>query len=61
MTERINNIIVLEMDNDPNVKKAFDRVNNMFASVDLRALKPSGASGIIAALKGIDEVLRVIF
>ena len=49
------------MDNDLNVKEAFDGVSEKLAALDSRSLKPSEAAGIIKALKKIDEVLQVIF
>jgi cysteinyl-tRNA synthetase len=59
--ERIMNIFVREMDDDLNVKKAFEGVNEMLLSGDVKKLNPAAASGIINALKEIDKVLKVIF
>jgi cysteinyl-tRNA synthetase len=59
--ERTMNIFVREMDDDLNVKKAFDRVNEMLLSDDVKDLKPAEAAGIIQALREIDKVLKVIF
>ena len=49
------------MDDDLNVKKAFDGLNEMLSPADIRELKPAEAAGIILALREIDEVLKVIF
>ncbi|MFZ2197546.1 MAG: class I tRNA ligase family protein [Thermodesulfovibrionales bacterium] len=49
------------MDNDLNVKEAFDGIYKIVAEIDIHSLKQSEASGIIRALKKIDEVLQVIF
>lgn len=58
---RIRSIFVRQMDDDLNVKKAFDGLNEMLSPADLRELKPAEAAGIIQALREIDEVLKVIF
>ncbi|MCJ7546023.1 MAG: hypothetical protein MUP30_04270, partial [Deltaproteobacteria bacterium] len=49
------------MDDDLDVKGAFDNVSALVAGVDMKELSHSTSSGIIAALRGIDEVLQVIF
>jgi cysteinyl-tRNA synthetase len=59
--ERVKTIFAARMDDDLNVKKAFDELNRFFSKVDVRELKSSEASGLIRALKEIDNVLRVIF
>lgn len=61
MSERITSIFVRNMDDDLNVKKAFDGLNEMLSPADIRELKPAEAAGIILALREIDEVLKVIF
>ncbi|MEW6116784.1 MAG: class I tRNA ligase family protein [Nitrospirota bacterium] len=58
---RIEKVFRGKMDNDLNVKAAFDGIYDMVMSIDSAALKQSEAAGIIAALKNIDEVLRVMF
>ncbi len=49
------------MDDDLDVKGAFDSVSALVSGVNIKDLNPSTASGIIKALKDIDEVLQVIF
>jgi cysteinyl-tRNA synthetase len=52
---------VTAMDTDMQVKEAFDGMQNRVSTIDAHALTPSRASGIIRTLRGIDEVLQVIF
>lgn len=52
---------VSAMDNDMQVKEAFDRMQGILCMVDVHALTPSRTSGIIKTLREIDEVLQVIF
>ena len=61
ISENILEIFSDHMDNDLNVKEAFDGVNVELADLDERSIKPSEAAGIIKALKKIDGVLQVIF
>ena len=49
------------MDNDLNVKEAFDGVYAIMSGLDVHSMRQSEAAGIIRALKKIDEVLQVIF
>jgi len=49
------------MDKDLSVKDAFDGVHSIVSGTDTHSLTQSEASGIIRALKKIDEVLQVIF
>ena len=49
------------MDDDLDVKGAFDNVAAVVSSMDIRNLTPVTASGIIKALKELNEVLQVIF
>ena len=59
--QRVKNIFVEKMDNDLNVKGSFDGLYEFLSEVAVGEVKPSVASGIIKALRAIDEVLRVIF
>ncbi len=61
MLKRVKDAFKKEMDDDLNVKKAFDRVYDLIDGVELEALKPEAASGLIEGLKQIDEVLKVLF
>ena len=49
------------MDDDLDVRGAFDSVTRYSAGLDISALKAGEAAGIIRALHEIDGVLRVIF
>jgi cysteinyl-tRNA synthetase len=49
------------MDNDLNVRDAFDAIYAEIRRTDINTLSPGEASGIIASLKEIDRVLQVIF
>jgi cysteinyl-tRNA synthetase len=49
------------MDDDLDVKGAFDTVVDLVNGMDMRSLTPRIASGIIKALGEIDKVLRVIY
>jgi cysteinyl-tRNA synthetase len=58
---RIKEAFDERMDDDLDVKGAFDTVSALVAGVDIKDPTPSTASGIIRALKEIDEVLQVMF
>jgi cysteinyl-tRNA synthetase len=49
------------MDDDLDVKGAFDTVSALVADIDMKNITPSAASGITRALREVDEVLQVIF
>ena len=49
------------MDDDLDVKGAFDSVSALVSGVAIKDLTPRAASGIIRVLREIDEVLQVIF
>ncbi len=49
------------MDNDLDVKNAFDGVDRIVSKINIRDITPEEARGVIATLKEIDTVLRVIF
>ena len=49
------------MDNDLNVKGAFDGIYRVISEIVTDELKPAEAAGIIDALAEIDNVLKVIF
>jgi len=61
ISSSIKKVFTGDMDNDLHVKRAFDEVQKILSGIDVFALKSSEASGIITALRGIDEVLQVIF
>lgn len=49
------------MDNDLDVKQAFDKIYDAVVQTDLSGTDPAEAAAIIQALKEIDRVLQVIF
>ena len=51
----------LKMDSDLDVKGAIDNLQLFLSAMDVKHLKPRAASGVIHALRDIDQVLRVIF
>jgi len=60
-SQKIRQIFADEMDNDLNVKTAFDALYKFLSKVDVKNITPDAASGMIKALQEIDEVLQVIF
>lgn len=50
-----------KMDSDLDVKGAIDNLQLFLSATDVKHLKPGTASGVIHALRDIDEVLQVIF
>jgi cysteinyl-tRNA synthetase len=61
MARKINEAFHERMDDDLDVKGAFDNVSALVSGVDMRNITSSAASGIIKALGEIDGVLQVIF
>ena len=51
----------LKMDSDLDVKGAIDTLQLFLSAMDVKRLKPRAASGVIHALRDIDQVLGVIF
>jgi cysteinyl-tRNA synthetase len=49
------------MDNDLNVRKAFDGLDRLLSRITVKELHPGEANAIIRALRDIDRVLNVIF
>jgi len=49
------------MDNDLDVKNAFDAASEILHSIDITLMTKKEAAGITAALKKIDSVLQVLF
>ena len=49
------------MDDDLDVKGAFDNVAAVVSGMDIRKLSPTEASGVTKTLKEVDEVLKVVF
>ena len=61
LAQQIKEIFFKGMDNDLNVKEAFDGLHNILSSLDLSRLKADETSGIRGALQEIDGVLQIIF
>jgi cysteinyl-tRNA synthetase len=59
--KKLKGIFAEKMDNDLDVQGAFDGVLGFLSEVDVRHLTPGAASGIVQAVKDMDEVLQVIF
>ncbi len=51
----------VRMDNDLDVKGAFDEMYRLLSSSDVRDLSPGESAAITRVLKEIDEVLKVLF
>ena len=49
------------MDQDLDVKRAFDEVSRELAALRTAEIEPGAAAAFIAALREIDAVLQVIF
>jgi cysteinyl-tRNA synthetase len=58
---KIKEIFVGRMDDDLDVKGAFDAVHDFLNTLNMKDLTPSVASGYLQALKGVDQVLQVLF
>jgi cysteinyl-tRNA synthetase len=58
---KMRGIFSERMDDDLDVKGAFDGVHGVLSELEPTASKPAEAAAIIAGLREIDEVLRVIF
>ena len=61
VARKITAVFKERMDDDLDVKGAFDKVSALVAGVNIKDLNSSSASGIIRALREIDKVLQVIF
>ena len=57
----LRNTFTRQMDNDLNLKWAFDGLYRIVSGIQMEELKPVEASGIIKTLQEIDSVLKVIF
>jgi cysteinyl-tRNA synthetase len=61
VARKINEAFQDRMDDDLDVKGAFDNMVALVHSMDIRNLPSTEALGVIKALKEVDEVLQVIF
>jgi len=60
-TRKLKEAFQERMDDDLDVKGAFDNVADLVSSMKVRKLTPDEASGVTKALTEVDEVLQVIF
>ena len=60
-TTKIRELFTGRMDEDLDVKGAFDGLYDLITPMNIRDLTPSTASGYLKALKEIDQVLQVLF
>jgi cysteinyl-tRNA synthetase len=58
---RIRDAFVRGMDDDLNVRQAFDRVDNLLATMSSSTVREQEAAKAVDALRRIDQVLQVIF
>lgn len=61
LSQSIRTAFKEHMDDDLNVKAAFDGISAVVLQRRAETLSPSKAAGIIKTLKAIDEVLRILF
>jgi cysteinyl-tRNA synthetase len=61
ISRKIKKEFVDTMDDDLQVNEAFDGMYEILSGLDVPSLKQSEASGIVKALREVDEVLQVIF
>jgi cysteinyl-tRNA synthetase len=59
--EKIKKDFAGHMDNDLDVKSAFDSLYKFLCNINIHNISPAVASGFIKALKEIDKVMQVIF
>ena len=59
--QRLKQTFAGKMDNDLDVRGAFDKLYEGLSEIKVRALEPSEASGIIDTVRKIDGVLKVVF
>jgi cysteinyl-tRNA synthetase len=61
VVQEVKKIFINRMDNDLDVKGAFDDLYAFLSKTDIKYKKPSVALGIIKALREVDKVLKVFF
>jgi len=61
LAERVKNTFMARMDDDLDVRGAFDAMHEMLSGMDLKTLEAAEAYKLTDALRGIDKVLQVIF
>jgi cysteinyl-tRNA synthetase len=58
---KVKALFTERMDDDLDVKGAFDSMYDFLAAADIENLTPSATSGYLKALKDVDQVLQVLF
>ncbi|OGW40294.1 MAG: hypothetical protein A2Y97_09260 [Nitrospirae bacterium RBG_13_39_12] len=61
IVQKIKNEFKINMDNNLDVKGAFDGLYKVISDINIGELRTGEASGILKALREIDEVLQIIF
>ena len=61
LQRRIKKMFMKNMNDDLNVKDAFDDLFGIISNLEVNKLKPQTASGIMTILREIDEVFQVGF
>lgn len=61
IVQKLKKTFTENMDNDLDIKGAFDSLYKLVSGINVEELRPGEASGIIKTLKEIDEVLKVVF
>lgn len=61
ITEKLERTFRTCMDDDLNLRGAFDGMHKILMGMKIDMLSPGDASGIVMTLQKVDEVLRVIF
>ncbi len=59
--ERLRQAFTAAMDDDLDVKEAFDSISQVLRSLTPQSLTGGEAAGVLKALRGIDSVLQVLF
>jgi cysteinyl-tRNA synthetase len=58
---KLRTIFSQNMDNDLDVRKAFDGLDRLLSQITVQELHPGEARAIVLALRDMDQVLKVIF
>jgi cysteinyl-tRNA synthetase len=58
---RIRTVFTQHMDDDLDVKGAFDEISSLLLKIRLETLSPGEAAGITKTMEGIDGILKIFF
>jgi len=58
---KVKEVFAERMDDNLDVKGAFNALHEFLAAADIKELAPSVASGYLKGLKEIDQILQVLF